>query len=96
MEIICTEVIETTYEPMFGGAPVPMSVAVVTFDIPGDGKTVMTFSHREDDPEGMWLADSRIGPGGFPVFVHGRGDRTCSKQIAGPEILAAIHDWGFM
>ena len=90
MEIICTDRHAAAYRPMFGGDLIPMEVATVSFDIPGDGKTVMTFSHRADDPDGMWLADSRIGPGGFPVFVHGPGDRTCNKQIAGPQIVEAI------
>lgn len=93
MEIICTERRETAYWPMFGGTPVDMTVATVEFHIPGEGVTVMTFSHRADDPEDMFLADSRIGPNGFPVFVHGEGDRTCSKQIAGPEIVSAIWAW---
>jgi hypothetical protein len=83
---------ETAYWPLFGNA-IAMTTATVEFDVPGDGVTTMTFSHREDDPEGMWLADSRIGPNGFPVFVHGAGDRTCSKQIAGPEIVASILGW---
>lgn len=88
MEIICTDRHAAAYRPMFGGNLIPMEVATVTFDIPGDGKTVMTFSNRAD--ENIWLADSRIGPGGFPVFVHGQGDRSCSKQIAGPQIVEAI------
>ena len=83
---------DTAYWPLFGN-PVAMTVATVEFDIPGDGVTTMTFSHREDDPEGMWLADSRIGPDGFPHFVHGAGERTCNKQIAGPEIVASILGW---
>lgn len=97
MEITCTEKYETTYRPMFGGDPIPMAVAVVKFDIPGDGITTMTFSQRNDDGgENLWLADSRIGPNGFPVFVHGVGERSCSKQIAGPEIVEAIEAMPFM
>lgn len=84
---------DTAHWPMFGGTPVAMTVATVEIDIPGDGVTTMTFSHREDDREGMWLADSRIGPNGELHFVHGAGERTCSKQIAGPKIVSAILSW---
>lgn len=94
MEIICTEKVAKVYRPMFGGEPIPMTVAIVTFDVPGDGITTMGFSHREDDPEDMWLADSRIGPNGYPHFVHGEGSRTCLKQIAGPQIVEAIEAAG--
>lgn len=96
MEITVTEKHEKHYYPMFGGEPIPMAVAVVKFDVPGDGVTTVTFSQRNDDPEGVWCADSRIGPNGFPVFVHGEGERTCSKQIANPEIVAIIEDFPFM
>ena len=92
MEITVTSRQDTAYWPVFGNA-VAMTVAEVEFDIPGEGVTHMTFSHREDDPEGMWLADNRIGPNGFPVFVHGAGDRSCNKQIAGPQIVDAIMAW---
>lgn len=96
MNITCNEKHEKVYRPMFGGDPIPMAVAVVKFDIPGEGVTTMTFSQRNDDPEGMWLADSRIGPQGQPVFIHGEGERTCSKQIAGPAIVEAIEAQPFM
>ena len=96
MNITCTGVVHKSYRPLFASEDIPMSVATVEFDIPGEGVTTMTFSHREDDPEDMWLADSRIGPMGEPVFIHGEGERTCSKQIAGDPIVSAIHDWGFM
>ena len=93
MEIICTARQDTAYWPMFSAAGIEMTTATVEFDVPGDGVTTMTFSHRADDPEGMWLADSRFGPDGFPHFSHGEGERTCNKQIAGPEIVAAILAW---
>lgn len=84
------EVIETgtgIYAPMFGGKGIPFTHATIKF--PEFGIT-MGLSHREDDPEGMWLADSRFEANGMPVFCHGVADRTCNKQIAGPEIVAAI------
>jgi len=93
MEIICTLRQDTAYWPMFGGAGIEMTTADVDFIIEGEGTTYMSFSHRADDPEGMWLADSRIGPDGMVFFSHGQGERTCSKQIAGPEIVAAIMAW---
>lgn len=93
MEITCLVREETAYWPLFSAAGIEMSVATVEFDIPGDGVTTMTFSHRADDPEGMWLADSRIGPNGEPHFVHGQGERSCNKQIAGPQIVEAIMAW---
>lgn len=95
MNITCIEKHQKAYRPLFG-EPVPMRVAVVEFDIPGEGVTTMTFSQRDDDGGDDWLADSRIGPNGFPVFIHGEGERSCSKQIAGPEIVSAITDFDFM
>lgn len=89
MKITCTSRVLKMHVGLFGKS-VPMQVATVEFDVPGDGVTTMVLSHRDDDPEGMWLADSRIGPDGFPHFVHGEGERTCSKQIAGEEIVAEI------
>lgn len=89
MNITCVSRETKTYDPIFGTA-ISVEVAYVEFDIPGEGVTTMGFSHRTDDPEGMWLADSRIGPNGYPVFVHGEGDRVCDKQIAGPQIVEAI------
>jgi len=83
---------DTAYWPLFGNA-IAMTEAVVEFDIPGEGVTTMTLTHREDDPEGVWCADSRIGPNGFPVFVHGRGERSCSKQVASPELVSLILAW---
>ena len=96
MKIHCTEIRETAYWPLFSAAGIAMSVATVEFDIPGEGVTTMTFSHREDDPEDMWLADSRIGPNGMVFFSHGEGERTCTKQIAGPQIVQAIEDAKFV
>lgn len=93
MKITCTSRQDTAYWPMFSAAGIAMTTATVEFDIPGDGVTTMTFSHREDDEDGMWLADSRFGPNGQIFFSHGDGDRSCSKQIAGPEIVAAILAW---
>lgn len=93
MEIICTERREAAYWPMFSAAGIEMTVATVEFHIPNEGVTTMGFSHRADDPEGMWLADSRIGSNGFPHFVHGEGARDCNKQIAGEPIVAAILAW---
>jgi hypothetical protein len=95
MEIICVEKHEKVYRPLFG-APVLMCVATVHITIPGEGTTVMTFSERNDDPEDTWFADSRIGPNGFPYFIHGEGERSCSKQVAGPPIVEAIYDYPFI
>lgn len=86
MEINVIDVHTTTYRPLFSDEDIAMTVAYVRF--PEHGIT-MGLSHREDDPEGMWLADSRFD-NGLPVFSHGEGDRSCSKQIAGDEIVAAI------
>lgn len=90
MEIICESRQETAYWPMFGGAGIEMTTAVVKFPVFG---TTMGLSHRADDPEGMWLADWRVEDNGFVCFSHGDGDRSCNKQIAGPEIVAAILAW---
>ena len=95
MEIIADAPQEKVYHPMFGGEPIPMLVAWVTFLIPGEPPTKMQFSHRDDDPEGMWLADFRTSDGRV-YFSHGEGDRTCRKQIAGPEIVQAIEDAKFV
>lgn len=85
------EVTETGYRPyvrLFGDTD-PMWVATVAF--PEHGIT-MGLSHRASDPKGMWLADSRVESNGMVVFSHGKGDRTCRKQIAGPELVAAINE----
>ena len=90
MEITVTETEFKNYHRMFANGTEPMWTATVEFT-GGDivGKTVMTFSHRASDPEGMWLADSRFD-NGVPVFCHGEGARDCRKQIAGEPITAAI------
>lgn len=89
MEILADVPQKKTYHQMFGGPDIPMLVVWVTFIIPGEEITKMQFSHRDDDPEGMWLADFRTS-GGYVHFSHGEGDRTCRKQIAGPQIVEAI------
>lgn len=89
MEITCTDVAHALHHNGFG-TTTGMWVAHVEFSGPELPETVyMSLSHRDDDPEGMWLADSRID-GSRPIFVHGAGDRTCNKQIAGDPILEAI------
>lgn len=86
MEINVIEVKHTTYRPVFSDEDIPTTVVYIEFPEHG---VVMGLSHRDDDPEGMWLADSRFD-NGLPVFVHGEGSRDCNKQIAGQEILDAI------
>ena len=92
MEIICTSLEYKTYRPLFSERDIAMDVAVVELHT-DDGVYTMGLSHRADDPEGMWLADFRLNPGGYVAFSHGEGDRTCNKQIAGPEIVAAIENF---
>lgn len=86
MEINVIEVRHITYRPMFSKDDIPTIVVYIEFPEHG---IKMGLSHRDDDPEGMWFADSRFD-NGMPVFVHGEGDRSCNKQIAGQEILDAI------
>lgn len=50
----------------------------------GDWMTVSRF-HDED----VWLADSYVRANGFPVFSHGMGDRSCSKQV----VAAYVAGW---
>lgn len=87
MEMKVTKYHDTVYRPMFGGEPIPMTLAVVEF--PEHGIT-MGLSHRSDDPVGVWCADWRIEANGMVNFSHGDGDRSCKKQIAGPELVEAI------
>lgn len=93
MEITVTSRQDTAYWPMFSSAGIEMTVATVEFDIPFEGVTTCTLSHRADDPDGVWCVDSRIGPNGMPFFVHGDGDRTCKKQVAGEELVSLILAW---
>lgn len=90
MEIIADAPESKFYYPMFGGKSVPMMVVWVTFIIPGEPTVSMSLSHRDDDPEGVWCADFRSDSEGRVAFSHGEGDRLCLKQVAGPEIVAAI------
>lgn len=86
MEIKLIESKIINYRPLFAKDDLACEVAYIEFP---EHNVRMGLSHRADDPDGMWLADSRFD-NGLPVFVHGEGDRSCNKQIAGDEIVKVI------
>lgn len=86
MEINVTEVVSSTYRPLFADADVALTTVWVEFP---EHNIVMALSNREDDGEGVWCADYR-SDNGVPMFSHGIGDRTCAKSVASGELLHAI------
>ena len=61
-------------------------VAYVTISLAHETGAHMSFSHRADDPAGVWAADSAISPNGMPQFVHGEAARDCDKRCAPDEL----------
>lgn len=75
-----------SYRPLFAREYVTMHEALVT-----SGEYSVIFTHREDDPEGVWCADFAAGPEGVR-WSHGAGDRTCSKNVAEPVLAASLNE----
>jgi hypothetical protein len=50
----------------------------------------LKFGFSRLDGEEDWTADSLIGPGSYPHFVHGFGSRVTIPRVAQAEVAAAI------
>ena len=78
----------TRVRSMFGTGPT-MILRTARIDFPGHGS--LAVSRWED--ESQWLADAHVKANGFPVFVHGEGDRSCAKKVMADEaIVAALNE----
>lgn len=86
MDFTITKIERKPYRPLFASADINLLVATV--EVEGHS---LGFSHRDDDPDGVWGADSHFGPDGYPHFSHGEGDRTVAKQTASGDLADALN-----
>lgn len=85
MNITVKSVETKPYRHLFAQNDTLMTVVYVEIESRGEVST-LGFSQHEDEVE--WFADSHIGPGLYPHFVHGEGDRSVRKSVA----QGVLHD----